>query len=329
MTKTIVLRVSCHSRDQVRTHAPARIGIERRERLVHQNDAGIDGKGARDRDPLALAARQHGRKLVDVAPEPHHLQELGRPLMALALADGGRAQLDGEADIVARVAPGHEARRLEDIGERAAGELWGAPANADEALGRLDQAADDADHRRLAAAARSQQAGELALGDREREAGEDAVGAKLHRDIAQFDVRFAGLGRATSCPRRTSAALRSSIVISYSSGRDVGCRAPILPLEARKREQRKHGSAHGARPGGEDAVESRPSLRVLDERALLRLPSLQRQRNVGGFLQMHRQAEASHHGAAAALAEIWRHGVRRIADDGNAAGRPPLELDLT
>ena len=175
------------------------------------------------------------------------------------------------ADIVAGVAPRHEARRLEDIGERAAGELWRAAIDTDGALGRLDQPAHNADHRRLAAAARSQQAGEFALGDRKREAGEDAVGAELYRDIAQFDVRRRLLrGASVSCGGTCRITIRWRHPLR--PGRDVGSRAPILPLEARKREQGKNGPAHSARPAGQDAVEPRPSLRVLDERALLGLP---------------------------------------------------------
>ena len=47
-------------------HPPRLLDAERRRRLVHDDDAAAEGRGARDRDALALAARERLHRLVDV-----------------------------------------------------------------------------------------------------------------------------------------------------------------------------------------------------------------------------------------------------------------------
>ena len=53
--------------------------VEHRDRLVGEQHLGVGGEGARDRDALALAARELVRELVDVAlggRELHAVEEL-------------------------------------------------------------------------------------------------------------------------------------------------------------------------------------------------------------------------------------------------------------
>ena len=54
----------------------ARERVERAERLVHQQDVGIVGEHARDRDALLHAARQLARVAVGEALEPDQPHEL-------------------------------------------------------------------------------------------------------------------------------------------------------------------------------------------------------------------------------------------------------------
>ena len=63
------------------------------------------------------------------------------------------------------------------------------------------------------------------------------------------------------------------------------------------------------------------------QRPLFTLPSGQGRCDVIMPVQVDRKAEAVHHAAAASLAQIGRHGVGRIADDGDAALRPALQAD--
>ena len=52
-------------------HARAHVRVERRKWLVHQHDLGIDRERTRDRDPLALATREHRRVFARVSGEAH------------------------------------------------------------------------------------------------------------------------------------------------------------------------------------------------------------------------------------------------------------------
>ena len=64
VTNTTVNRVSSQSCEQVFLHLAARQRVERRERLVHEQDLRLHRHRARDRDALLHAARQRVRKVV-------------------------------------------------------------------------------------------------------------------------------------------------------------------------------------------------------------------------------------------------------------------------
>ena len=61
---TMVLRLCSWMLQQLFLHHLARHRVERGERLVHQQDFGVGGEQARDRDALLHAARQLGRIVV-------------------------------------------------------------------------------------------------------------------------------------------------------------------------------------------------------------------------------------------------------------------------
>ena len=120
-----------------------------------------------DRDALLHAARQ----LVRVAPlealEPGQRHQLTR--VCLVLAGIQPAHLGREQDVVECAAPGQEDRRLEDHrGVRDRAQDLKAP-DADRAGGRLGQAGDDPERRRLAAAAGAEEGDELLFIDVERD----------------------------------------------------------------------------------------------------------------------------------------------------------------
>src|SRR6267143_1301891 len=69
-------------------------GIESAERLVHEENGRIGGKGASDADALTLAAGEFVRTAID------KFQKRGFAAAAAAQEDEGLAGSDGEADVV-------------------------------------------------------------------------------------------------------------------------------------------------------------------------------------------------------------------------------------
>ena len=154
--------------------------VERRDRLVADDQLRVHGQGAGDADALALAAGELVREAVVVLRvQPDDLEQL----LHAALDLGRRAELvdlerlgDDEADPLARVQG--RVRVLEDhhhlaadrphLGPRELGDV--APLEDDPARGRVEQAHDAARHRRLAAARLADDAEGLALADGEADA---------------------------------------------------------------------------------------------------------------------------------------------------------------
>ena len=163
--------------------------VERRDRLVADDQLRVDGERARDADALALAAGELVREAVVVLRvEADDLEQL----LDAALDLGVGAELvhlerlgDDEADALARVQrrvrvledhhhlapdrPHLRAREVRDV----------APVEDDLAAGRVEQAHDAARHRRLAAAGLADDAERLALVDGEGDAVDGLDGADL------------------------------------------------------------------------------------------------------------------------------------------------------
>ena len=85
-------------------------GVERAERLVHQQDVGVLGEGPGERDPLAHAARQLVRALACRSRRGAPCRAAPRPASARS-ACGDAAQLERQLD-VARDGEPREQRRL-------------------------------------------------------------------------------------------------------------------------------------------------------------------------------------------------------------------------
>src|SRR3546814_2393008 len=87
--------------------------VERPERLVHQEEIGLEAERAGDRDAWLHAARELPGKLLLEAAEVHQLQVARRPVAALR---GSEAHdLQRQHDVALDRAPGIERRRLEHV----------------------------------------------------------------------------------------------------------------------------------------------------------------------------------------------------------------------
>ena len=74
--------------EQLGLHQAARLGVERAERLVHQQDLRVDGERARDRGALLHAAGELRGIAVLEAGEADEVDEALRAPLALARAAG-------------------------------------------------------------------------------------------------------------------------------------------------------------------------------------------------------------------------------------------------
>ena len=144
-------------------------GVEGAERLVHEQDVGVLGERPGQGDALAHAARQLVRALVGEAVEVHQLEQLGARAGA-ARALGTPASRSASSTFRRRVSHGNSAGSWNISAGRARSTL-------DRAGGRLVEAGDEVEHRRLAAARGADQADELARADVEVDVVERRDGA--------------------------------------------------------------------------------------------------------------------------------------------------------
>src|SRR5690606_17460337 len=86
-------------------------GVERRERLVHQEDRSTRGESARKADALLHAARELLHLALRPLGEIHEFELFGYRLPALIL--GHTSKFETEADIFCHGAPGQQAELLE------------------------------------------------------------------------------------------------------------------------------------------------------------------------------------------------------------------------
>ena len=148
--------------------------IERTEGLVHEHHGRIGREGAREPDPLALAARELGRvaRAVVAGGQVDEVEQLVHALVDPTLVPAEEPWHGG--DVLGHGHVGKEPRLLDDIADPAT-ELGGveradAPvADADVAFGDVDQAVDHLHRGRLAAARGPDEHADLAGRDDERE----------------------------------------------------------------------------------------------------------------------------------------------------------------
>ena len=112
------------------------LGVEGRERLVHQQDFGFDGEGAGDRDALPHAAGERGRIGAGELGEAHPGEPVAGPGVGLLARDA--LDVEAEADIGENGLPVVDAVVLEDHRGRAVRSVRMASSPA---LGRSSPAA--------------------------------------------------------------------------------------------------------------------------------------------------------------------------------------------
>ncbi len=140
--------------------------------LVGEHDIGIVGEGARDRDALALAAGELDGAMVEALAEADRVEQSLGTGAAFAASDTGERECD--LDVLSRGQHLQEIEGLEDETECVqsqrgaaleAERLGGAAADADFAVGRRVDQAEQMQQRRFAAAAGSGDRDEVALLD--------------------------------------------------------------------------------------------------------------------------------------------------------------------
>ena len=162
--------------------AELRVGVERAERLVHEEDLRLDDERADERHALAHSARQGRREDVLEPLEPH--QPDGVPDPSLALGPGIAPVREAELDVLGDGAPGEDVSFWKTYPTSGGTPVSSAPVQPDGARGRGDQARDHVEHRRLAAARRAHEGHELLVLHVERHAGDGVGGAAAGREAS-------------------------------------------------------------------------------------------------------------------------------------------------
>ncbi|KGC93057.1 hypothetical protein DO71_5700 [Burkholderia pseudomallei] len=163
--------------------------VERGQRLVEQQHARARSQRARERDALALAARQRVDRLVRMRGEPHHREQRVDALAQHARL--GPADPQPIADIAAHRQVRKQRIVLEHhpdaaLFDRQRGHVVGAERDRAARIGRIEPG-DQAQRRRLAAAGRAEQHERLARADREIERLQHARAVEGFRAAGQGD----------------------------------------------------------------------------------------------------------------------------------------------
>ena len=170
--------------------------IERRKRLVHQQNVRIGGERPRQPDSLLHAARKFVRIGMLPTRQIDRRQRAVGGFGSLFFFDA--ADLERQGDIFARVAVRQQRHILKNhsdfaraqgaqIARRQIADVFAFDQNL--ARGRLDQAVDVADESRFARPGQSHHAKNLAFGDLERSVGDSDHAIELFLDFALFASR--------------------------------------------------------------------------------------------------------------------------------------------
>src|SRR5262249_45833723 len=146
---------------QLVLHGLAGLGVERAERLIQQQDRGIVGERARDRDALLHAARQLAGKSALETLKADGADEA--PNYLFALRSRHAAHLEAVIDVLRDRQPGEQRVFLEHDAAVDAGTGDGLAADLDYAAVGGNESAQDVKQRALAAARRPDDRDELAL----------------------------------------------------------------------------------------------------------------------------------------------------------------------
>src|SRR4051794_112446 len=97
-------------REQIIVEAEARDFVERRERLIHQEDIRVGDERTRQRHPHLHAARELARKGVGEIAKPHARQRLVGTRARFRLRNA--CELQRQSHVLAYAGPGHQGRLL-------------------------------------------------------------------------------------------------------------------------------------------------------------------------------------------------------------------------
>jgi hypothetical protein len=167
----------------------AHLGVERAERFVEQQHRGLDGEGTGQGHALALAARELRRLAVGELLEVHELEELHHAVVDLLARPMADLEPERHVAVDRQVLEGGVV--LEDEADVAVlrREVGGVDAlDRDRALVGVLEAGDDAQQRRLAAAARAEQRGEPTRRDVHRDVVEGDEVPEALVDVADLDA---------------------------------------------------------------------------------------------------------------------------------------------
>jgi hypothetical protein len=182
-------------------HLRARLGVERAERLVHEQHRRVVREGARDRHPLHHPARELLRVHALEPAEPHPSQVAARELGPLRRRHPPESR--PELDVLLDRQPREERVGLEDHPPVGARPRDRAAVDEDPARRRRDQAGHQPEDRRLPAARGPDQDRELLILHLEADPVEGGHGVAPPRPEAHAQAveRQAGHGRGSPAAR--------------------------------------------------------------------------------------------------------------------------------
>ena len=141
------------------------LGVERAERLVHQQDFRVADQHLRQADALALAARQHVRIAAGEGAEADRGQPALRPFQRLSARRALDLQPDG--DVVDRGLPGKQRIGLKQVAGVPVKAHQRLVEDADRARCRLEQTGGDIEQGRFSAPGGADNGDEFAMLDRQ------------------------------------------------------------------------------------------------------------------------------------------------------------------
>src|SRR5262245_1966010 len=271
-------------------HLLAQVLVEGAERLIEQEHVRVEDEAAREGNALLLAAGQLARMLVGEGPQADQVKDLAHALGLARARKPAHAQWKGHVALDRHV--GEQRVVLEDDTDVALVRLAARQilaAELDDAAGRLLEAGDHHERRRLSGAARAEQGEELALRDVETDPvdGVDAAVVGLHEifelEICQRQALARGtmsasttthpapaclttIGFTSSSPRLSCSAHAKSPIASSaraSAPTSPGVRPRNPPRRVATRVSAIIASASPARRGsGRSATSSSASIRT-------------------------------------------------------------------
>ena len=161
VTSTIVGAVRSHSRSSSRSNRSRRQRVECAERLVQEEDSGLQREGPRERDALPHAARQLGRAIA-VALRSSPTRSISAARRSSRRGRGHPASSSGYMMLSAAERHGSSRGSWNTSPIRGSGPVDRLAVERDSSPFRGEQAGDHAQQRRLAAAVRTDQGDDLA-----------------------------------------------------------------------------------------------------------------------------------------------------------------------